>query len=367
MKTFSDLVEEVQNPGLCQRCGGCVAFCTALNYGGLSLDEEGKPYFKYPEKCIECGLCYSICPETHELDDDVKKLVGWEPPMGRVLDTFVARAIDPVVHQRATDGGVVTALLLHLFDKGQIDGAIVTKESGLFQRKPWVASSREEIMASAGFHFDSSHGLALFSELYSTYSPSFVKVGYMGAKRMDRVAFVGSPCQVSALRRIQALGMEPSNAVSVVFGLFCTGNFMFGDKERRRLEEIGGFQWADVVKINVKEEFMVHLRSKEIRRIPTEQLAFMKRHACRFCSDYSAEYADFSFGGLGSPEGWTTVITRTPLGRAVMTDAIGSAVEDYSHKLDPMLAKDALAKTREWSDRKKQAGETNCLERKTTI
>ena len=81
MKTFSDLIEEVQNPGLCQRCGGCVAFCTAINYGALELDEEGKPRYKADGKCIEGGLCYSICPETHELDEEVKSLVAWEPPM----------------------------------------------------------------------------------------------------------------------------------------------------------------------------------------------------------------------------------------------------------------------------------------------
>jgi len=105
MKTFSDLIEEVQKPGLCQRCGGCVAFCTAINYGALELDEEGKPRLKSAENCVGGGLCYSICPETHELDEEVKKLVNWNAPMGRVLDAFVARAINPAVQERATDGG----------------------------------------------------------------------------------------------------------------------------------------------------------------------------------------------------------------------------------------------------------------------
>lgn len=355
MKTFTDLIEEVQKTGRCQRCGGCVAFCTAINYGALELDEEGRPRFKVSDKCIECGLCYSICPETHEQDAEINKLMHWQPPMGRVLDTHVARAADPAVRRRATDGGVVTALLLHLFDKGHIDGAIVTKETGLFQRAPWLASSREEILASAGFHFDASHGLALFSELYSTYSPTVVKVGYMGAKRLDRVAFVGSPCQVNTIRRIQALGMEPSNAIHIVFGLFCTGNFMFGAEERRRLEGIGRFRWDDVTKINVKEDLMIHLLNNEVRHIPLSELEFMKRYACHYCMDYSAEYADFSFGGLGAPEGWTTVIARTPLGRAVLTDAIGGAVETYSHQQNPLLASEALQKTLVHSERKKQA------------
>ena len=260
--------------------------------------------------------------------------------------------------------GGVTALLLHLFDKGLIDGAIVTKETGLFRRSPWLASTREEIMESAGFHFDASHGLTLFSELYSTYSPTVVKVGYMGAKRLDRVAFVGSPCQVNTIRRIQALGMEPSNAITIVFGLFCTGNFMFGPDERSRLEKIGRFQWKEVDKINVKEDLMIHLHNNEVRHISLDQIDFMKRHACRYCSDYSAEYADLSFGGLGAPEGWTTVITRSPLGRTVLTDALGGSIENYSHKRNPLLATDVLAKAMEWSDKKKQSAKINRHERK---
>lgn len=361
MKTFSDLIEEVQKQGLCQRCGGCVAFCTALNYGGLELDEEGNPRYKAEgkDKCIGGGLCYSICPETHELDEEVKNLVNWEAPMGRTLCSLVARTTNPAIKERATDGGVVTALLLNLFEKGHIDGAIVTKESGLFRRRPWLAHSKEEIIESAGFHFDASHGLQLFSELYSTYSPSFVKVGYISSKRLDRVAFVGTPCQVNTIRRIQALGIEPANAITIIFGLFCTGNFIFGPEQQHQLEKIGGFRWDEVNKINVKEHLMIHLRNKEVRHISLDQLDFMKRHACHYCFDYSAEFADLSFGGLGSPEGWTTVITRSLQGQAVLNDALGGAIETYGHNDPPILATEILAKVMELSDRKKQSAKNN--------
>jgi coenzyme F420 hydrogenase subunit beta len=81
----------------------------------------------------------------------------------------------------------------------------------------------------------------------------------------------------------------------------------------------------------------------------------MKRHACHFCSDYTAEFADLSFGGLGSPEGWTTVITRSKLGQEVLTDALGRSVEIYSHKRNPLLATEVLAKAKEWSERKKES------------
>ena len=110
MKTFFDLIQEVQKPGLCHRCGGCVTFCSAVNYGALDLDPDGKPRYGEIEKCIECGLCYAICPEIDELEAETRERLGWEPPIGRVIETTVARAGDPAVRKNATDGGVQVAV-----------------------------------------------------------------------------------------------------------------------------------------------------------------------------------------------------------------------------------------------------------------
>jgi coenzyme F420 hydrogenase subunit beta len=354
MKTFFHLVQEVQKPGLCHHCGGCVTFCTAINYGALELGEDGRPRYKDLEKCIECGLCYAICPEIHELDEETKRMVSWSAPMGRILGTVVARAQDPAVQARGTDGGVVTALLLHLMDIGRIDGAIVSRRVGEFRRLPWLAITREEILQAAGFHFDTMHGMTHFSKVYSqkfsTFSPSIMELGEVAKKRLNRVAFVGTPCQINALRRMEALGVVPSGTITHHFGLFCTGNFHFGEAERRRLMELGNFRWEEVRKINVKEELLIHLENGELRRLPLEQLEFMKRYACQYCDDYAAEYADLSFGGIGAPEGWTTVIIRSPLGRAVMADARGVELEYAGHQ----AADQALHTVMAWSDKKKE-------------
>lgn len=355
MKTFSHLIQEVQDKGLCHHCGACVAFCTAINYGALELGEDGRPRYRDKEKCIECGICYSICPEINELDAETRKLVGWLAPMGRIQGAAVGRAADPEVQARGTDGGVVTALLLHLFDRGRIDGAIVSRKAGPFQRLPWLARSREDILEAAGFHFDTVSNIAHLSEEYSTFSPSIAELQDVTKKTLKRVAFVGTPCQINALRRMEVLGVVPSDAIRIHFGLFCAGNFQFGLEERQRLEKIGSFQWAEVAKVNLKEELMIHLRSGETRYIPLEQLTFMKRHACQFCEDYAAEFADLSFGGLGAPEGWTTVLVRTKQGREVLFQAMGLAVEvsQYQESLSPGMP--LMGKVAEWSDRKKRA------------
>jgi coenzyme F420 hydrogenase subunit beta len=354
MKTFFNLIQEVQKPGLCHHCGGCVTFCTAINYGALELGEDGKPRYKDIEKCIECGLCYSICPEIGELDEEARRRVAWSAPMGRILETTIARAANAKVQEAATDGGVVTSLLLHLFDLGRIDGAIVSRPVGLFQRQPWLALTREEIMEAAGFHFDTSAGMKLFSDVYSTFSPSIVELEDVARQHLQRVAFVGTPCQINSLRRMEVLGIVPAGSIRFHLGLFCTGNFHFGPEQRRKLEKIGVFNWDEVRKVNVKEELLIHLRNGQIRAIPLDQLDFMKRYACRYCDDYAAEFADLSFGGIGAPEGWTTVIARTPLGRAILADAKGKDLDPFNLKDDPQRVQQALATVMEYSSRKKQ-------------
>ena len=358
MKTFTDLIEDVQKPGLCHRCGGCVTFCTAINYGALELDAEGKPRYADEAKCIECGLCHTICPEIDELDAETRKNAGWTPPIGRVVETCIARATDSKIREKATDGGVVTALLAHLFRRGRIDGAIVSKPAGPFQRVPFLAESEKDILDAAGFSFDTSHGMASFSDYYLTYS-QIKEFDPLIKKGLQRVAFVGTPCQIKAVRRMQALGIIPADSIKFCLGLFCSGNFVFGKKEQKKLGQIGGFRFKDVKKINIKEELIVHLKDGEEKTMMLDELEFMKRFACYFCPDYSAEYADISFGGIGSEEGWTTVITRTPVGRAIFADARPTAIEEDRKKNFPKMTTQALKKVKTWSARKKDVAAQN--------
>ncbi|QLA16896.1 Coenzyme F420 hydrogenase/dehydrogenase, beta subunit C-terminal domain [Desulfolutivibrio sulfoxidireducens] len=357
-KSFTNLIEEVQKPGLCHRCGGCVTFCSAINFGALELGPDGSPRYKDPEKCIECGICYMICPVNHELDNETRNLVNWHEPMGNVIGTTVARAMDPEVRAAGTDGGVVTAILLRLFDQGHIDGAIVCRQTGPFQRRPALARTREDILAAAGSHYDVSHGMEAFGgeyATYTTYSPSIQAFGALSREHLGRVAFVGTPCQVKTLRKMQAMGIVPSDAIKYTLGLFCTRNFLFGDTERARLEQIGGFSWDDIVKVNVRERLQIFTRDGEVKKIEFDKLDFMTRSACRYCDDYSAEYADLSFGGVGADPGWTTVISRTPLGRAALADARGTVIEQRSVSEKPKYASDAMAKVEELSRKKKAA------------
>lgn len=354
MKTFFNLVQEVQKPGLCYRCGGCVTFCTAINYGALEIDLKGKPVYGDMEKCIECGLCYSICPQINELDQQTKDQAAWTEPLGRVIETTVVRSKDPLVLSRAAEGGAVTSLLLHLFDRNRIDGAIITRSVGKYQRQPFLATAREEIYRAAGMLWSASQEMKNFKDQYMTFT-SVQEFDAMIKQDLKRVAFVGTPCQIKSLRKMQVLNLVPSDAIKFCFGLFCSGNFTFGEKEQAQLADRAGIAWEDVARINLKDKLIITLNSGEIRTVDLEEMDSMKHYACHYCSDYSAEFADISFGGIGAPQGWTTLITRTPLGRAVLADSRSfRQIEQFDIQNDPGFATNALQAVRQASALKKK-------------
>ncbi len=353
MKTFFNLVQDVQKKGRCHRCGGCVAFCIAAKYDALELDDTGRPCYKEIGNCIECGICYSICPEIDELKQETKENAGWCAPMGRIIETSVARSKDDRILKKATDGGVVTALLAHLFHTGRIDGAIVTRPSQTFTREPWLAVSMEEMLDSAGFYYDTSHGMVNFSDEYSSES-SIETFTPMINKGLKRVALVATPCQINAFRRMAVLGIVPSDAIRYSLGLFCSGNFTFGESQQAHLAKENGFSWDDVEKMNIKNEFRIHMKDSTIIKIDVKDLDFMKQPACDFCLDYASEFADISFGGIGAEQGWTTVITRTEKGQAVFNALRENHLEELTYKKSGNVASRALAAVRKASSAKKK-------------
>ncbi len=322
VKTFHDLISEVQKPGFCGKCGGCVSFCSADLLGALTVDEYGMPVFADEEKCLHCGICYLICPNTYDLEPDLKAKFHWKSPVGMVRGLKSARTTDPRVAECCTDGGVVTSLLLYLLDKGLIEAALVSRSKGPFQRSPILGTTREEIISAAGSHFDESFSVVELGSRYSTYSPTMYELKTLRGSSMDRIAMVGTPCQIRTVRKMQVLGVIPADVIKYCFGLFCWENFSFGDLETDRLGRKYDFEIDQVVKVNVKEDFCAYLRDGRAIHIPFEVIDSVARPACLVCPDFSAEFSDFSFGGLGSSDGYTTAVIRSEKGREAYSRAL---------------------------------------------
>lgn len=321
VKVFRDLQEEVIFRDLCGKCGGCVSFCTAGTLNALELGEDDLPRFADEDKCLKCGICYMICPLTKDMDAEVRSKFGWGPPIGIYRNISSARSTDEAILAVATDGGVVTSLLTYLLESNLIDAAIVSRKTGAFSREPLIATTRDELITAAGSHFAGSSHLEELGDKYTTYSPTMSHVRSLSRKHLRHVAAVGTPCQIKTIRKMQCLGILPAHIISHTIGLFCMENFSFDAEARRNLESKLGFDFDDIDKLNIKDDVIITLSDGKVFHVPFEDMDELARPACLACTEFANDFADISAGGLGSPDGYTTIVTRTQKGAAILREA----------------------------------------------
>ncbi len=322
IKIFKDLAIEVVDKGICGKCGGCVSFCSAGELNALEMGENDLPRYANEDKCLRCGICYLICPQTGMLNAELQTKIGWKPPIGNYQRITSAQATNKKLRAICTDGGVVTALLLHLLDRNLINGAVVSKKIGPFARKAVVARTTEDLMEAAGSTFSGSLHLEELGGKYTTYTPILSTVKSLEKGYLRDIAVVGTPCQINAIRKMQCLGILPAHLIKYTIGLFCIENFSFDDVMRERLEKKLDINLENIVKLNIKDDFIITLTKGVTIHVPLEEVDEVARPACFACQDFSNEYADISVGGLGSPDGYTTVLTRTELGASVYDGAL---------------------------------------------
>ncbi|UCH88592.1 MAG: Coenzyme F420 hydrogenase/dehydrogenase, beta subunit C-terminal domain [Thermoplasmata archaeon] len=356
-KTFKDLIQQVHEPGICGQCGGCVSFCFAGDLTAIEMGPEGKPHYKDEENCLKCGICFLICPQISILDEEIKEEYNWKLPIGNYQRITTAISTKKEVLENCSDGGVVTSILLALLERNLIDGAIVSQKTGPFGRKPIIATTYEEILSAAGSRFI---GTSQVEELgnYTTYSPAMRELGNIRNLDLLRIAVVGTPCQIHTIRKMQNLGVTPAHVVKYTIGLFCMENFSFNRSEKEYIEHRLGFKMEDIKKINIREDFIVTLKSNDVIYIPLKEIDKLARPACFACTDYTNDFADISMGGIGSPEGYTTTIIRTEEGKMMYNEAkrnnyiqeISKSHKNYS------LVSDRLDKLTYFAIKKRERG-----------
>jgi coenzyme F420 hydrogenase subunit beta len=333
VKSFRELVEEVQQPGLCGKCGGCVAFCSAGEFGALVAGDDGTPLLVDESKCLHCGICYLICPQVKALDQELRQKMGWKPPIGAWRRLASARARSRSIRAAATDGGVVTALLTYALKRHLIEAAIVSRQVGPFRREPMLATTAEQLADAAGSHFDESRTVRGLGERYTTFAPGVREVKQLGTRELHRIALVGTPCGIFTIRKMQLLNVLPADSVVLTIGLFCMETFSFGAKTRRELEKRLSVRMGQIRKVNIKDDVMVTKADREAIHIPFATMDGFARPACFACTDFASEYADISCGGLGSPDGYTSTVLRTTAGETLYNQAkADQVIEELGHR-----------------------------------
>ncbi|MDH5443250.1 MAG: Coenzyme F420 hydrogenase/dehydrogenase, beta subunit C-terminal domain [Hadesarchaea archaeon] len=304
---FNELSNNVISRRLCVDCGACVAACPS----NVLVYEQGT---KLVGECKNCGICTRVCPRYKSLVTEMENFVFGrqrkiEEDFGIFKQVLVARSTNEDILRKSQDGGVVTTLLISALESGLINGAITSRVD---PTNPWlplpsVATTPDELIANAGTRYSPSPGLIALKDC--------LKAG------LDKIAFVGTPCQILAIRRIQKF--LPKYAKSLVFtiGLFCAENFSYNGLMISKIQNELGINLNDIKKTNIKGKFLIYLKTGEVQEISLKEAKKFVIPSCQYCGDFSAELADISCGGVGL-DGWTYTIIRTDEGSKVFDNAV---------------------------------------------
>ena len=326
--------------GLCHRCGTCVGICPTDTLG---VDAEGFPRVKNLSACTDCDLCVKVCPgDEFNFHAHTKAIFGEEGSLsethGVFLDAAIAYATYPELRERSTSGGLATAILLHLLETKQIDGAVViaSDENVLWRGKPIVARTAHEILAAVKSKYAISPTNSVFAELRNV---------------PGRYALVGLPCQIHGFVKAAELDQRLRERVVLTIGLYCHAAVehkayeviweSLGEKAKRAKKftsRIGKHPGAPHIELEDGSLYPVYFGDKRgYRPSSMEIINILYRlyspPRCLTCFDASAEFADIAVGDpwMAPPDddvdfykGWSFTLLRTQRGQSVYAELLAS-------------------------------------------
>ncbi len=312
------VMQEVVEAGKCIGCASCLTICPVDVF-----DYDGEvPVDSRTDACVYCILCADVCPVLRPLDRDFRSLLDYREParddgFGPYSYGVYARSTDPEILARGQDGGVVSAMLIHALETGELRGAVLgdvmPDDSQIGRHR--LATDRQSVLSCAASRY--------------TYSPNTLALQEAMRRDVRPLAVVGVPCQVDGVRLQQhsSIRLEMANwyrrNVALVFGLFCSEAFTHESLDR--LGEMVGVERSRIENINIKGKVVVRLDDGQVLTASLKKYREFARPACLYCLDYGAEHADIGFGGIGL-DGWTFTLIRTERGHRAYQEALAATV-----------------------------------------
>ncbi|TCT18735.1 Coenzyme F420 hydrogenase/dehydrogenase, beta subunit C-terminal domain [Thiobaca trueperi] len=285
--------------------------------GQISLLSSDDRLKGRPRLCSDCGLCDSalqpmmsqscmfVRNQTLAIEQRLhgrNREPNDELRFGIYRAQYAARLRQP--NPKAQWSGMVTALGARLLEQGRVEAVITTGAApgSRFKAQPILARTPEEVLATAGNK--------------PCLSPNLSLLDAVREQGIKRLAFIGTGCQVHALRGVEAeLGLERLD----VIGIPCSDNVTYADL-KYFLTQISRSP-DTVVHHEFMQDFSLWLRHEngKVERVnyvdfPMDKLHGVFPSACLSCFDYPNSLSDLTIGYMGAPLGWQWVLARTEKG-----------------------------------------------------
>jgi len=325
-------IETIVNDGLCTGCGTCKGICpqSAIDIG---ISKSGIFFPKIIiDKCIECGICYSLCSgkyfNYYEFNHEIFGKTPENPFLGNFIECYASHANSQKIRYNSASGGVITALLIYALEKGFINGAVVTrmkKESPL-EPEPFIARTKDEIISAS-------------KSKYCPVSVNSIIKEILESREGDKFAVVGLPCHINGFRKAEKFYPLLNEKIKYHFGIICshTNNFigtrflikkMGIDAEEINRIEYRGEGWPGKMKIWLKDGNEKTLELTSSLYACFHNLGLFTPSRCLICNDVTAEFSDISFGDAWLKEimelehiGKSLIISRSKSGEELLKSA----------------------------------------------
>jgi coenzyme F420 hydrogenase subunit beta len=194
MSDIADSLDRIVQDGVCIGCGLCAAVSGGAVRMAFTPEMRERPVCSSPLSNAAMESIRASCPGlvVEGLSDEEAGPDAIIDPMWETWHhAFIAWAADPEVRHCASAGGVLSALSAYLLRTNQVDFILhVGPDPERPIRSRWkISRTVEEALDTGGSH----------------YRPAAPLAGLAEAKKMveggaHRFAFVGKPCDISAIR-----------------------------------------------------------------------------------------------------------------------------------------------------------------------
>ena len=294
------LKNDVLATSACALCGACLDWCPYLK----NLEDHLVLRFDCPVQ--EHGRCYSVCPRTftdwQAVSERFLAGIHYDTDIGAFQTVYRVKSRQPIRDQQ--DGGTVSTLLRTALLEKLVEGVLVTGKEDSFTPLPLLIEDVAEIQKMAGSRFLTSPGLR--------------KVIEAREKGFEKLAVVGRPCQVQALRKMEYNKPPDSPALDVLsIGLFCMWSLSWSFKDYLARTYPG----VTFSRMAIPQHDVELITNEGIKHLSLEEIKEYIRTGCGYCLDMTSELADISVGAFEPAPGWNTVLVRSERGKDLLERA----------------------------------------------
>lgn len=287
---MNNVIDSKLDNNLCSGCGACSVICPK-NCLEIKENEYGELRPVLTGDCIDCGRCLGVCPfeNCSKTDNDFE-------------ECFIG--VSTEYEKNGSSGGVARWFLNELLQRGIVDSVICVKEINnsdcLFDYVECTNS--EELNLCRG----------------SAYYPvSFGKIINSIKLNNKRIAIIGVPCFVTAIRNLMKSDSVLSEKIVCVAGLVCghmpnkkmVDCFAWSQNKKRpdidncqfRIKDSKRPAWDYGIKLEFKD-------GSEYSSFGSDDFGYLfwrrlfSQECCNHCDDVFSDNADITFMDAWLPD-----------------------------------------------------------------